>query len=69
MDLLCRKGHYPYEWVDNINKLDHKDLPSNDKFYSKLKHSGISREDYKHALKTYMKNWVVKHSKTIMKLI
>ena len=25
MDLLCRKGLYPYEWVAGIEKLDNKE--------------------------------------------
>ena len=27
MDLLCRKGFYPYEWVDGIEKLDYEGIP------------------------------------------
>ena len=23
-EMLCQKGIYPYDWVDNIKKLDHK---------------------------------------------
>ena len=49
VDLLCRKGHYPYEWVDDISKLDHIGLPSQDQFDSQLTQSNISEADYKHA--------------------
>ena len=34
-EILCQKGHYPYEWVDDIKKLDHKGLPPRNNFYSK----------------------------------
>ena len=36
-DILCQKGYYPYEWVDDISKLDHKGLPPMDAFNNKLK--------------------------------
>ena len=26
MELLCQKGYYPYEWVNGVDKLDHKRL-------------------------------------------
>ena len=41
-----RKGFYPYEWMDNIRKLDNKKLPPRSAFYSSLTGQGISREDY-----------------------
>ncbi len=45
MDLL-RKGAYPYEYVDNISKLNETQLPSQDAFYNSLTNSHISNEDY-----------------------
>ena len=47
--LLKRKGVYPYEWLDSIDKLNETQLPSKDAFYSKLTGQGISKKDYKHA--------------------
>ena len=35
-DALCRKGMYPYEWMDDISKMNHVGLPPKDAFYSKL---------------------------------
>ena len=35
--------------MDDWNKFDDTDLPSIDKFYSKLNLENISRKDYKHA--------------------
>ena len=49
MELLKRKGVYPYEWLDSIDKLNETQLPSKDAFYSKLSGEGISDKDYKHA--------------------
>ena len=46
--LLIRKAVYPYEYMDSWDKFK-GELPSIDKFYSKLNMSGISKEDYQHA--------------------
>ena len=48
-DLLLRKGVYPYDWVDSIDKFSETQLPSQEAFYSKLRDEGISDEDYSHA--------------------
>ena len=32
LDLLCRKGYYPYEWVDSDDKLNYIGLPEKNKF-------------------------------------
>ena len=49
MQLLKRKGVYPYEWLDSIDKLKETQLPSKEAFYSKMSGEGISDEDYEHA--------------------
>ena len=48
-DLLLRKGVYPYDWVDSIDKFSEIQLPPQELFYSKLNDEGISDEDYLHA--------------------
>ncbi|XP_044005506.1 uncharacterized protein LOC122850420 [Aphidius gifuensis] len=48
-DLLCRKGVFPYEFIDSWEKLDEKALPSKKEFFSKLNNSDISNADYEHA--------------------
>ena len=53
MNLLCKKGHYPYEWVDSIEKLDYVGLPPKEAFYSSLSQEGISDEDYSDAKDVY----------------
>ena len=49
LDLLLRKGVYPYDWVDSIDKFSETQLPPQESFYSKLYDEGISNEDYLHA--------------------
>ena len=52
-ELLCQKGHYPYEWFDDEAKFVYQGLPPIDCFYSQLSQKGISAEEYAHALKVY----------------
>ena len=47
--LLLRKGVYPYEWMDSMEKMEHTSLPPKESFYSTLTLSHISDEDYTHA--------------------
>ena len=42
IDMLCRKGFYPYEWMDDKEKLNYDGLPSIDNFYSTLKKENIT---------------------------
>ena len=49
LELLKRKGVFPYEYMSNFSKLSAKSLPPKDAFYSKLTDSHISDSDYKHA--------------------
>ena len=47
--LLKRKGVYPYDYIDSIERLSEKELPPKSAFYSKLNDTEISDEDYTHA--------------------
>ena len=40
------KGHFPYEYMDRLEKLDDTVLPPKEAFFSRLKNEGISDEDY-----------------------
>ena len=40
------KGHFPYEYMDDLQKLDERSLPPQSAFYSRLKNEGISNDDY-----------------------
>ena len=46
--VLLRKGVYPYEYMDEWNKFDEKELPCKESFYSHLTMEDISDTDYKH---------------------
>ena len=47
--LLFRKGGYPYEWMDGMDKMEYTYLPEKEAFYSSLTLAGISDVDYNHA--------------------
>ena len=49
VDLVRRKGVYPYDYVDSITKLSETKLTPQEQFYSELNHSSISDEDHEHA--------------------
>jgi len=49
LDLLLRKGVYPYDYMDSLERLNETQLPPKTAFYSKLNDTGISDEDYEHA--------------------
>ena len=47
--LFKRKGVYPYDYVNSIEKLKETKLPPKEAFYSKLYDKEITDEDYQHA--------------------
>ena len=49
IDLLLRKGIYPYDYMDNEEKFNENSLPPMTCFYSQLTEQPISTEDYEHA--------------------
>ena len=49
LDLLARKGVFPYDWFDGFDKLQVTSLPPKEEFYSRLYDVDISEEDYQHA--------------------
>ena len=48
-NLLCQKGVYPYEYIDNNNKFLETTLPSQNHFFSTLSGKGITDEQYTQA--------------------
>lgn len=48
LELLLRKGVFPYDWFDGYNRLYETRLPPKESFYSALKLEDISDEDYRH---------------------
>ena len=53
LKLLLRKGVFPYDWLDDFDKLNENQLPPKESFYSKLRGEDISDEDYEHAKKVW----------------
>ncbi|XP_050064503.1 LOW QUALITY PROTEIN: uncharacterized protein LOC126553366 [Aphis gossypii] len=51
LNLVTRKGVFPYEYIDHPNKLNETCLPPKQFFYNSLKDEDISDEDYAHAHK------------------
>ena len=47
--LLLRKGVYPYEYMDTLEKFNEISLPRKEDFYSNLNIEDISDIDYRHA--------------------
>ena len=54
-ELLCQKGFYPYDWMDDNEKFKHQGLPPREAFYSRLKQETITQEEYEYALYVYEK--------------
>ena len=52
-DLLFRKGLFPYEYFNSLDKFDETCLPPRDAFYSHLREEGISEDEYERALKVW----------------
>ena len=48
LDLMSKKGVYPYDFMDSFGKFNEK-LPPKEEFYSILNDEHISDEDYEHA--------------------
>ena len=58
--LLLRKGVYPYEYMDNWEKVNEKTLLEKEEFYSNLNMEDITDADYMHAkrvCKDFCKNF------------
>ena len=48
LDLLARKGVYPYDYMDSFKKFNEQ-LPIKEEFYSIMNNKHVSDDDYKHA--------------------
>ena len=53
LELVKRKGVYPYDYMDGLRRLDETYLPPVECFYSKLNDENISTDDYTHACKVW----------------
>ena len=55
LELITRKGVYPYDYMDDFNKFKEEGLPSIENFSSKLTGEYISDCDYNHAENVWKK--------------
>ena len=46
--MLLRKGVYPYEYMDSLERFNKRSLPDKEAFNSKLNEEDITDEDYAH---------------------
>ena len=53
--LLLRKGAYPYEYRDNLERFNETSLPSKESFYSNLNMEDIDDIDYRHGNNVFNK--------------
>lgn len=67
------EGHFPYELVDSVEKLDATELPPHEVFYSSLKNENISTVDYHHChliwaekRLTTMENFLIWYNKKVI---
>ena len=49
LELLKKKGIYPYEYFNSFKKFKETNLPDKDKFFSSLKDWGINEKEYQRA--------------------
>ncbi|KYN18338.1 hypothetical protein ALC57_09351 [Trachymyrmex cornetzi] len=54
-ELLTRKGVFPYEYVDCVEKLQDTRLPPRESFYSSLTGDTVSKGDYTHAVNVWQR--------------
>ena len=53
VELLTRKGVFPYDYVSSMEKLSETQLPPKEEFYSKLNDEDITDDDYQHAINVW----------------
>ena len=56
--LLLRKGVYPYEYMDDWDRINEEKLTNKSDFYSSLNMEDISEIDYRHAKKVFNKFYI-----------
>lgn len=76
LQLLLKKGIYPYDYMDSIEKFELASLPEKTDFYNKLNDSNIRDKDYQHATKVWkafninnMKEYTLLYNKTDVLLL
>jgi len=49
LELMMKKGVYPYDYMDSFSRFNEKYLPKREDFYSQLYDEDISEDEYRHA--------------------
>jgi len=49
LELLKKKGVYPYSYMDSFVRFKETELPARKKIYNKLNNTDITEEEYQHA--------------------
>ena len=49
LELMKRKGVYPYDYMDSFDKFNDKNFPSKEKFFCMQSDEHITDKNYKHA--------------------
>ena len=55
-DMLLRKGVFPHDWFNSLEKVDERQLPPKEAFYSKLNNSNITDDDFEHGCGIILKS-------------
>ena len=50
------KGFFPYEWIDKLDKLKETPLPPHAAFYSSLKNTNITEQEYEYCQQVWEEN-------------
>ena len=50
------KGFFPYEWIDKLDKLKETSLPPHAAFYSSLKNTNITEQEYEYCQQVWEEN-------------
>ena len=53
LDLLSKKGVYPYDFMDSFEKFNNRELPTKDQFYSIVNDEHVTDDEYDHAKKVW----------------
>ena len=53
IELLKKKGVYPYSYFDSFDRFDETELPPIEAYYKDLKGRGISENEYSRATEVY----------------
>ena len=50
------KGFFPYEWIDSLDKLEETSLAPHEAFYSSLKNTNITDQEYTYCQQVWQEN-------------